>query len=372
MHEAIGDLVGLRSALESSEFDAVIAVSPENIRYTGDVLISTQSNIRDRLALIVWAKGREPIFVLCQVEEGFVRQESWIQDIRTYKEFVTQPIMIVVDVLKELGLQQGRIGIELEYLAATYHNRLLAELPGLRMEPCEALFRRVRMFKSAREKEALIRGFRGTEKAMLATYATVTVGEDEWSLMRRLADNIILSGAERVASNHINAGPNTGFPHAGPSDYRVRMGDMVKADSGGFYDDYISNVGRTAKVGKPSAEDVDYWSKLRDIHHQLIDMLRPGNSGRQLFEAATRLHEKAGLPFPYAHNGHSIGLEVHEYPMISPHDPTVYEAGMISTVETRVRWVGKVGYHMEDLIEITDGAPIVHSTAFDNEELFVI
>jgi len=45
---------------------------------------------------------------------------------------------------------------------------------------------------------------------------------------------------------------------------------------------------------------------------------------------------------------------------------------MLSTVETRVRWVGKVGYHMEDLIEITDGAPVVFSTAFDNEELFVI
>ena len=63
---------------------------------------------------------------------------------------------------------------------------------------------------------------------------------------------------------------------------------------------------------------------------------------------------------------------IHEHPLISPHDHTPYEAGMMTTVETRVRWVGKVGYHMEDLIEVTEGAPIVRSDYFDNEEIFVV
>jgi Xaa-Pro aminopeptidase len=111
---------------------------------------------------------------------------------------------------------------------------------------------------------------------------------------------------------------------------------------------------------------------LRDIHHQIIDMLRPGNSGQQLFEKARVLHERASLPFPYAHNGHSIGLEAHEHPLINPFEMTVYEPGMISTVETRVRWVGQKGLHMEDLIEITDTGPILLSDAFDNEEIMVI
>ena len=370
--ETIGDIAGMRKAIEKSAFDAVIAVSPENVRYIGDANISTQRSIRDRLALIIWAKGKEPIFVLCQVEEGYVRQESWITDIRGYKEFVTPPMQVVADVLRELGLEKGRIGCELEYLAGKYVSQLAEAVPNLTLEPCESLFRGVRMFKTKREKELLQFGFRGTEKAMLATYATVRVGEDEWSLMRRLANHILLSGAESVAFNHINAGPNTGFPHAGPSDYRVQAGDIVKADSGGFYSDYLSNVGRTAKVGKPTVEEKDYWKKLRDIHHQIIDMLRPGNTGQQLFEKARVLHERASLPFPYAHNGHSIGLEAHEYPLINPFETTVYEPGMISTVETRVRWVGKKGLHMEDLIEITDKGPILLSDAFDNEEILVI
>ena len=101
--EAIGDIAGMRKAIEKSAFDAVIAVSPENVRYIGDANISTQRSIRDRLALIIWAKGKEPIFVLCQVEEGYVRQESWITDIRGYKEFVTPPMQVVADILRQKG-----------------------------------------------------------------------------------------------------------------------------------------------------------------------------------------------------------------------------------------------------------------------------
>jgi hypothetical protein len=34
--------------------------------------------------------------------------------------------------------------------------------------------------------------------------------------------------------------------------------------------------------------------------------------------------------------------------------------------------VGELGYHMEDIIEITDDAPIWHAKHFPNEELLVV
>jgi Xaa-Pro aminopeptidase len=369
---AVGDIAKLQRAIDASAFDAVVASSPENVQYGSDVLIATQRSIRDRLALLVWPKGQTPSFVLCRVEEGYVRQESWVSDIRGYKEFVTPPISLAADVLRERGLARGRIGCEMEHLPGKYVRDLQALLPDIRIEACDDLFRQVRMFKTPREIEILTAGFRGTERAMLATFATVAVGEDERSLSRRLADNIMLSGADDVAFNHINAGRNTGFPHALPTGYRVQHGDLVKCDSGGHYNSYFSNVGRTAKVGKASVEERDTWSRLRDIHHAIIDMLRPGNTGRDLFEAATALHERHGLAFPYAHNGHSIGLEVHERPMISPYEDIVYAPGMVSTVETRVREAGERGLHMEDLVQITEQGPVVLSTAFDNETIYEV
>lgn len=372
MHDTIGDLTRLKALIAESGHDAIIACSPENVRYVGDVMISTQYAIRDRLAFIVWPAGGEPVYVLCAVEEGYVSKKSWITEFRGFKEFVTKPIDVLADLLEELGLAKGRIALEVEFMAATYRDQLAKRLPELTVAPAEPIFRRARMLKSPREVETLQRGFRGTEKAMYATYIMATIGQDEHSLSRTLADGILRSGAEAVAFNHINAGPNTGFPHAAPDDHRIAEGDIIKADSGGYYDDYYSNVGRTAKKGKPTDREIDLWKRLRAIHHEVADMLRPGNTGRELFERARVLHEKHDIDFPYAHNGHSIGLEVHERPLISPHEDTPYEAGMVSTVETRVRWVGKAGYHMEDLYLITDSAPVLLSDAFDNEEILVV
>ncbi|MCG8543206.1 MAG: Xaa-Pro peptidase family protein [Alphaproteobacteria bacterium] len=372
MESAAGNLPALKRAIAESEFDAVIAASPENVTYIGDVFISTQVDIRDRLALVVWDGSADPIFVLCQVEEGYVRQESWIQDIRTYKEFVTSPVEVLAEVLREKGLEAARIGLESDYLAGRYQAALERLLPKLSIGACEDLFAAVRMLKTPCEREIMTAAFRGTEKALMETFQGAKPGDTERDMCFRLSDGILRSGADTVAFTHINAGPNTGFPHMDPSDYQVKPGDILKADTGGYYSRYYSNVGRTAKLGPLSDADRDWWAKLRDIHHQIIDMLRPGNTGRELFEAATRLHAKHDIPFPYAHNGHGIGLFIHEPPLISPHETAPYQPGMMSTVETRVRWVGKVGYHMEDLVEITDGAPIVRSDYFDNEEILVV
>lgn len=368
----IGDIAGLHKAVAASGYDVVIAASPENVRYAGDVSIASQVLIRDRLAFVIWPAGKDPIMLVCLIEAGYVRRESWIEDVRTYQEFVTDPMVALADILRELKVEGGSVALETEYLPAKYYNTLVRELPNLRIAPAEPVFGKVRMFKTAKERDIIVGAFHGTEKAFLSTYASVQVGDTEKALAIRLADNILLNGADMVAFNHINAGDNTGFPHMHPSDYRVQKGDIVKADSGGYFSEYYSNVGRTAKVGKPTAEEADAWKRLRDTHHAIIDMCRPGRVGSELFAKAKELQEKAGMPFAYSHNGHGIGLNVHEFPVIGPREKTPYQAGMITTVETRHRVVGKLGLHMEDIIEITDGAPIWHARYFQNEEIFVI
>src|SRR4051812_37922133 len=104
--DVMGDIPGLERAIARSEFDAVIAVSPENVRYAGDVHISTQTSLRDRLALIVWPKGREPIFLVCWIEASYVRSETWIRDIRTYREFEENPMDVLASLLCELKLDK--------------------------------------------------------------------------------------------------------------------------------------------------------------------------------------------------------------------------------------------------------------------------
>ena len=57
IEDAVGGVAGLRRSLEAGGLDAVIAASPENVQWVADVEISTQRSIRDRLAVVIWAKG---------------------------------------------------------------------------------------------------------------------------------------------------------------------------------------------------------------------------------------------------------------------------------------------------------------------------
>jgi Xaa-Pro aminopeptidase len=370
--EAMGDIDRLEREIAASGFDAVIAVSPENVRYASDVHIDTQRRLRDRLAFVVWPTGGEPVFLVCQMEAAYVREYTWMRDVRTYREFTETPVSALAAVMRELRVDAGSVALETGYLAATHFMELTRLCPRLRVEPAEPLFARLRMFKTAREKAQIIHAFQATERAFLAAFSRVSVGETERDVAVRLGSAILAEGAELVNANNCNAGANTGYPHMAPSEYRVRPGDIVKADSGGIFRQYLSNVGRTAKVGRPSEEDLSIWKRLREVHHTVIDACRVGRTGRELFDLAKRTQEKLGLAFTYSHNGHSIGLTGHEHPIINAHEDIPYQVGMLTTVETRARWPGRVGYHMEDIIEITGGAPVCHAKDFPNEELLVV
>lgn len=370
--DAMGNLDRLERVIADSPYDAVIAVSPENVRYAADVHIATQRSIRDRLAFVVWPKGGEPVLLVCVIEATYAKKNSWIADVRGYQEFEPGPVKALAELLREMKLDAAHVAIETEYLAAAYYNDLAARCPKLKVGAAEPVFAHARMHKTPAERAQIIAAFHATEKAFLHAFSTVKVGDTEKQIAVRLAERMLTEGADQVTSNYCNAGANTGFPHMVPSSYRVQPGDLVKSDSGGMFRQYFSNVGRTAVAGTPTEKDVSIWKHLRDIHHAVIEQCRPGRAGAELFALAKSMQEKAGLAFPYSHNGHSLGLNIHEHPIINAQETMPYEPGMITTVETRARWPGELGYHMEDIIEITDGAPIWHATHFPNEELLVV
>jgi Xaa-Pro aminopeptidase len=61
-----------------------------------------------------------------------------------------------------------------------------------------------------------------------------------------------------------------------------------------------------------------------------------------------------------SHVGHSIGLELHEQPMLTQDATGMVESGMIFCIEAvipAVRMEVPVWYHFEQLVEVADGEP---------------
>lgn len=235
------------------------------------MFIGSQRSIRDRLALVVWPQSGEPTIIVCSVEEPQTRAESFIKDVRSYVEFKTSPIDVLVDVLKEKGLDNSNLGIELHYLTAHYFQQVTSSLPKVSVAACDTLLAEARMIKTDEEIARLTQGARATERALLATYITIRTGETEKSMTNRLADAMMLVGAETTNFLYISAGPNTGYPHCLGTDYECMTGDVVKTDCGGTFSGYVSDVARTGVIGKPSDEQSTIYL-LKFVDHKCFGM----------------------------------------------------------------------------------------------------
>jgi Xaa-Pro aminopeptidase len=369
MADLFGNLEALRREVADSGFDAVVAMSPENVPYISGVLLWTQRAIRDRLALVVWPRQGDPTFIVATNEEGYVREKSWIPDIRGYVQHEDSPIEFLAEVLREKGLAAGRLGFEPSFLTADFYAELTKALPEAEFLPCEPLFQRVRMLKTPAELELLTRAALATEHALMATYATVRPGETERSLVARLGANILQAGADTPAFLYLTVGPNTGYAHPDPTDQPVVSGDLIKSDCGGFFSGYYSDIGRTAVVGRASPERRSVYQRLMEVHRSTIAAMRPGTPASKVYQVAVEGYRQVEIPFGLPFAGHGLGLYIHEMPMLSAGDDTPLQPNMVFAVETRVRWPGQEGYHIEDLVVIREQGPEVVTTFMDTAEL---
>src|SRR5262245_22520288 len=104
----------LRTRVLAEGLDAVIAISPENVTYVSGFVVPSQSLMRWRhAACILTADGRMSM-VAIDMEATTVKAHAGIDDLRIYREFTDDPMESIAITLHDLGLDHGRIGIELE------------------------------------------------------------------------------------------------------------------------------------------------------------------------------------------------------------------------------------------------------------------
>lgn len=361
----------LYQEMDRQRLDALIAVSPENFLYLTGAQILTQKIIPDRLAWCVLPRQGEPVIVVCGIEEELTRRDSWVKDIRTYVEFAETPVHSLVETLKDIGLTNARLGIENHYLAVDFWEELNASLPGASFVRVDAIFDRTRAIKTAEEARILREIGRATEKAVMDAFSHARPGDTE----KKVADDItmgilgagatsfflVLSTAENTIVSHHYAGSRT-----------LDVGEHVRVDGGGIWPHgYQSDLARMACVGKPSPQQRSVYQRLRDVERQTIAAARPGVRACNLFHICKNAAEKAGLPFGMPHIGHSLGIGLHEYPMLEPGNEAAILPGMILNIEPSVK-VGGRGYHIEDLIQVTEGEAIILTDYSNTEEMFVI
>ena len=162
------------------------------------------------------------------------------------------------------------------------------------------------------------------------------------------------------------AGANAAECHHVPDDTVWRRGESLLVDMGVKLDGYCSDMTRcirgTAgrKNGIPSRYD-EIYALVLSANRAAIAAARPGLTGKELDAVARRVIAKAGYGKLFGHGlGHGVGLEVHEYPVLSKRFNTALKPGMFVTIEPGIYIEGELGVRIEDLVLITkDGCEVI-------------
>lgn len=164
------------------------------------------------------------------------------------------------------------------------------------------------------------------------------------------------NGAEKTAFGPTVAfGENTSMPHHESSDRKLMKGDPVLIDVGVHHHEYTSDLTRSFLFKGMNEAYEKVANLVKEAHHVALQLCSPGKSCSDIDLAVREFFKDNGVETQFKHSlGHSLGLEIHEFPVISKKVKGVtLREGMVITIEPGLYIDGKLGFRYEDTIEIT-------------------
>ena len=343
----------LRTRIFSEGLDAIIAISPENVTYVSGFVVPSQPLMRWRhAACILTADGRVSM-VAIDMEATTVKAHASIADLRIYREFSDDPMDKLADGLTDLRLDRGKIGVELEFLPAKDFATLQKRLPNVHWLAADGIFNRARQIKTPHELAVLRSLSKLTDQAIGAALRSAKIGMSEMELAGALLTSLFGGGAEGYKLMVIASGERSQFPNVGPTDRKLKRGDIIRMEIFGQKSGYLAGVCRTAVVGDATAEQYKIWRNLIECKYLVMDLIRPGASCPDIY---CKFLDKFGhLGFePISFVAHGIGLHLHEEPYMGRYGNEVVEAGMVGAFEPLVYIPGQFGMQNKDMFCVTD------------------
>jgi len=304
----------------------------------------------------------------------------------------------------DLSLPSGAIlGVEQDVLPYRLVEGLKKNLEGVTLENLSPLVLKQRFVKDDEELARIRKAVELWEKGHEAIMETLAAGVAEYEVAAAMENTARRGGGDGMvwprrwdsylpAGGIVASGPNTwevsgeamtvtgvGLSQAlpwGPSSRRLEAGDLVVVDFALSYEGYHCDMTRTYCVGDPSQEQRDLWERLLELHLQVVDRVRPGVTGEELYLVARGLAEDTGLIYNFmgvgsergSYIGHSIGLEVDEWPVLGAGYREPLPVGAVITIEPKFMVPGQGAVMVEDDIVVTPSGHEVISTL--ERELF--
>jgi Xaa-Pro aminopeptidase len=217
----------------------------------------------------------------------------------------------IVDKLKELKLENGKIGITEADMHHTtvpvgLYNTVTKALPNATFQMVPNFFEEFWNIKSPEEIEVMQKSGYLCDDAVEAAMKTAKPGVKEWEVVAAMKSAILKGGGDigfvMIASTSMY-NPDRTFSNSIPSNRLLKKGDIIVNEIGARFNNYETQLGVPICLGEPTDEYKELWDLTYKSYARVVECLRPGKTAKDVNDYAAALVREKGyqIQAPFAH-----------------------------------------------------------------------
>lgn len=250
------------------------------------------------------------------------------------------------------------IGCEEEYLTVSEYKKFWKKMGQKKeFENFQKIVNEPRRIKEAEEIKKISEAERIGDEAFEYILPRIKAGRTEREIAMELEFFMRQQGASGLSFETISAsGKRSAMPHGTASGKVIENGDFLTLDFGCVFEGYCSDMTRTVVVGRADERQKEIYNTVLLAQETALDALESGKMCSDIDAVARKVITDAGYGDNFGHGlGHSVGIEIHEMPSLSPKCKDIIRDGNVLTVEPGIYIEGFGGVRIEDLVVMENG-----------------
>ncbi|RUO80799.1 peptidase [Idiomarina tyrosinivorans] len=315
----------------------------------------------ERLTALVIPREGEVAVVCPFFEEPSIRETLQVgSDVRVWQEHES-PFQRVVQVLKDRGINNGRIGFEssVRYFVV---DGIMAIANNMTHTLAEPVTLGCRMYKTQHELQLMHKASEVTLRAYEFVFNNLEKGMTQAHAKQLMNQaQVALGGSSPWCLALFNEA--SAYPHGTHQQQTIKDGSIVLLDSGCAVHGYQSDISRTLVYGSASKHQRKVWETVRNGQDIAFNAAKLGKPAGTVDDAVRAYYETMGygpdyqLPGLSHRTGHGIGMEGHERVNFVHNEATPLKPGMCFSNEPGIYIPGQFGVRLEDCLYMTESGP---------------
>jgi len=232
--------------------------------------------------------------------------------------------------------------------------------------------KKLRVIKTDAEIKIIKQACEITSKTFSDLVQLIKVEMSEKEIDALIYKLLLKNGADSYSFFPVVASGNRGaLPHGPSTKKLIAQNDFLTIDFGCTYQGYCSDMTRTIAFNQPKQELIKIYNIVKEAQEKGIKAIKPGVSTKEIDAICRNYITAKGYGKYFIHStGHGLGIQVHEFPRVSPYCDYKLAENMIITVEPGIYIPNLGGIRIEDDILVTKNGYQILTKA--NKDLIII